>query len=211
MGFEDDLARIAQDRAIRGLAVARAGSHELAEDALQETYWAVSWVKGLGRIYGLRAFFVTSLIREINRQRARSTLVPVEDVDTTAEQGRGSSSIGNPPSSVEDEASRRLLAETLLTRLNRDRDQLLASVPARSPDHRRYRTAIVAAAKTILLLLLEGPVASADWNAALQAKYPQWCGEPGLARAAADQRLSRARRDVQALLQKILPRHELGY
>jgi DNA-directed RNA polymerase specialized sigma24 family protein len=211
MGFEDDVARVAQDPGIRGLAVARAGSRELADDALQETHWAVARVKDPGRIQGLRAFFVTSLIREVNRQRARSTLVPVEDIDTTAEQGRGTSSIGSPPSSVEDEASRRQLAETLLTRLNRDRDQLLASVPARSPDHRRYRTAIVAAAERILILLLEGSAPSADWNATLQAEYPQWCREPGLARAAADQRLSRARRDVQALLKKILSRHELGY
>jgi DNA-directed RNA polymerase specialized sigma24 family protein len=211
MALHENLATLVNDPAIRRLAAARAGNRELAEDALQETYWAVARVKDPGRIEDLRAFFCTCLLREINHQRTRSTPVRFQAPDTTTEQGRGSSSIGNPPSSVEDEASRRLLAETLLTRLNRDRDQLLASVPARSPDHRRYRTAIVAAAKTILLLLLEGPVASADWNAALQAKYPQWCGEPGLARAAADQRLSRARRDVQALLQKILPRHELGY
>jgi DNA-directed RNA polymerase specialized sigma24 family protein len=211
MGFEDDVARVAQDPAIRGLAVARAGSRELAEDALQETYWAVARVKDPGRIQDLRAFFVTSLIHEINHQRARSTLVPVEDIDTTAEQGRSSSSTGSPPSSVEDEASLRLLAEALLTLLNHDLDQLLVSVPGRSPDHGRYRTAIVAAAKTILLLLLEGPVASADWNAVLQAEYPQWCGEPGLTRDTTHQRLSRARHDIRALLQRSLSRYEHGY
>jgi DNA-directed RNA polymerase specialized sigma24 family protein len=211
MGFEDDVARVAQDPGIRGLAVARAGSRALAEDALQETYWAVARVKDPERIEDLRAFFCTCLIREINHQRTRSTPVPVEDVDTTTDRGHGSSSIRDPPSSVEDEASRRLLAEMLLTRLDRDRTRLLASVPGRSPDPSRYRAAIVAAAKRILLLLLAGSATSADWNAAVLSEYAQWCAEPGLARDAIHQRLNRARGDVQQLLQRIVSRHELGY
>ena len=51
---------------------------------------------------------------------------------------------------------------------------------------------------------------SADWNAVLKSEYPQWCDEPALARDAIDQRLSRARGDVQSLLRAIFPRDELA-
>jgi hypothetical protein len=51
----------------------------------------------------------------------------------------------------------------------------------------------------------------ADWNAVLQAGYPQWCDEPGLPHDAIYQRLSRARADVQGLLRTILPRDGLGF
>jgi DNA-directed RNA polymerase specialized sigma24 family protein len=211
MGLHEELATLTGDPAIRRLAERRAGSRELGEDALHEAYCSVARVKNPESIRDLRAFFCTSLIHEINHQRTRAVPVPVEDVSTTAEQGRAPSSIRTPPGSVETEASLCLLADMVLTRLEHDRNQLLASVPARSPDYCRYRIAIVAAAKTILLLLLEGAVTSADWNAVLQSEYPQWCGEPGLARDAIDQRLSRARQDVRQLLQTIIPRHELAY
>jgi hypothetical protein len=89
------------------------------------------------------------------------------------------------------------------------KELLIASVPGRSPDQHRYRVTIVATARRILDLLLEGCVTSADWNAELTARYPQWCNEPGLARDAIDQRLSRARSDVRALLRSIVTREEL--
>ena len=47
----------------------------------------------------------------------------------------------------------------------------------------RYRTAIVSAARAVFELLLDGYVTAADWNAILKTTYPQWCDEPGLARA----------------------------
>lgn len=210
MGFREDLARLVRDPAIRRLAHARAGSRELAEDALQETYCAVARVKSPQAIQDLRAYYCRSLIREIIHQRSPSSLVPVEDIATTAEQERAGSPFRDPPTSVENEACIRLLAETMLTRLEHDRDQLMSSVPARSPDHRRYRAAIIAAAQVILLLLLRGDTAPADWNTILKSGYPQWCDEPGSPRDARDQRLSRARRDVQSLLRTILSRYELG-
>jgi hypothetical protein len=196
---------------MRRLAMARAGNRELAEDALQETYWAVGRVKDPGRIQDLRAFFCRALIREINHQRGRSSLVPVEDGETTPVQGRGSSFGSSPPASVENQAALRLLTERMLHRLEHDHDELMASVPGRSPDHHRYQAVVVASARTILLLLLEGSVTSADWNAALRSEYPQWCGGPGQARDAIDQRLNRARRDMKLLLQEIFSRHELSY
>jgi DNA-directed RNA polymerase specialized sigma24 family protein len=211
MGFREDLAKLTRDPAIRRLAASRTGSRELAEDALQETYCAVLRVKIPQAIQDLRAYYCRSLIREITYQRSRSTFVPVEDIATTTEQVGTGSSLYDPPASVENEASIRHLAETVLSLLEQDRDQLMSSVPARSADHRRYRATIAATARAILLLLLQGDVASADWNAILKSGYPQWYDEPGLARDALDQRLSRARRDVRLLIQKILPRYELRY
>ena len=102
-----------------------------------------------------------------------------------------------------------LLAEAVLERLEQG-DTLMALVPARSDDPRGYRTAIVSAARTVFGLLLDGYVTTADWNAILKTAYPQWCDEPGLARAAMDQRLSRARRDVQSLFRSLLSRDQLA-
>jgi hypothetical protein len=89
-------------------------------------------------------------------------------------------------------------------------DGLTSLIPARSGDPGHYRSAIAWAAKTIFSLLVEGYVTAPDWNAILKAAYPQWCDEPGLAPDARDQRLSRARRDVQQLLRTVLSRDELA-
>jgi DNA-directed RNA polymerase specialized sigma24 family protein len=212
MGFLDDLAKLVEEPEVRTLAERRARSHELAEDALHDTFRAVAQTQNPEAIRDLRAFFCKSLIHEINHQLARSVPILTEDICAISDrrQDRTSWSGTSPPASVTSEAHVRLLAEAALTRLERDRDQLMALVPARSSDSRRYRSAIIAVARTILRLLFEGHVTSADWNAVLKSEYPQWCAEPELAHDAIDQRLSRARGDVQLLLQAILPRDELA-
>ena len=212
MGFLDDIAKLVEDPDIRRLAERRAGSRELAEDALQETFRAVAQIKDPESIRDLRAFFCKSLIHEINHQLARPAPVLTEDIGTISErrQVRTSSSGPTPPVSVESEAHLRLLAGAVLTRLERDRDGLMAAIPARSGDGRRYQATIVTAALTILLLLVEGSATSADWNSVLKSAYPHWCDEHGLAPAAIDQRLSRARNDVRLLLQAIFPRELLA-
>ncbi len=212
MGFLDDLAKLVEDAAIRRLAERRARSRELAEDALHETFRAVAQTQHPEAINDLRAFFCKSLIREINRQLTLSAPVPAGDIGAIADsrQGLTASSGTSPPACVAAEAHLRLLAEVALTRLERDRAELMAMVPARSSDPRRYRYTIIAAAGTILRLLFEGPVTPADWNAVLRSVYPQWCDEPGLAPDAMYQRLSRARGDVQLLLRAILPRNRFA-
>jgi len=212
MGFLDDLAELAvKDAAIRRLAERRAGSRDLAEDALQETFRAVAQTQNPEAIENLRAFFCKSLIHAIYRQLTLSGPIPAGDIGAIADSRQGLSSSGtSPPASVASEADLRLLAEVALTRLERDRADLMAMIPARSDDSRRYRCAIIAAAGTILRLLVEGPVTMADWNAVLRSEYPPWCDEPGLAHDAMYQRLSRARADVQVLLRAILPRERLA-
>lgn len=207
MAFHDDLAKLVADPAIRALAIRRARSRELAEDALHDTFYAVAKTGNPEAIEDLRAFFCKSLIRTINRRFSLSEPIPTEDISATADGFQDFSPSGiSSPAAVEDEAQLHILAEAVLTRLDRERAELMAMVPARSDDPHRYRSTIVDAAGTILRLLLRGPVTTADWNAVLGAEYLQWCNDSGLARDALYQRLSRARADVQALLQAILPR-----
>ncbi|HEY1347048.1 MAG TPA: sigma factor, partial [Streptosporangiaceae bacterium] len=77
--FHDELTRIWRDPQIRGLALRRAGRHDLAEDALQETYYSVARVKDPGRIENLRAFFCRALINQISHLRSQLNPIPVED------------------------------------------------------------------------------------------------------------------------------------
>ena len=212
MGFLDDLAKLVGDPEVRRLAERRARSRELAEDALHDTFRAVAQTQNPEAIRDLRAFFCKSLIHEINHQLARSVPVLTEDICAISDrrQDHTPSAGASPSASAESEAHVRLLAKAALTRLERDRARLMASVPARSDDPRRYQSTIIAAARAILGLLFEGHVTSADWNAVLKSQYPQWCDEPALARDAIDQRLSRARGDVQLLLRAIFLRDELA-
>jgi DNA-directed RNA polymerase specialized sigma24 family protein len=212
MGFLDDLAELVEDPAVRSLAERRARSRELAEDALQETFRAVAHTQYPEAIQDLRAFFCRSLMREISHQLARPVPILTEDIGAISDrhQGLTCSSGTSPPASVTSEAHLRLLAEVAHTRFERDRGELMALVPERSSDPRRYRSTIIAAARTILRLLFEGHVTSADWNVVLKAEYPQWCDEPELAHDAIHQRLSRARGDIQLLFQAILPKDQFA-
>jgi hypothetical protein len=205
MSFDDDLVRLRHDPEIVRLALRRADSHEAAQDALQETYYNVARVPSES-IRDLRAFYCKALIHEIARPFTRPRDLLVEDAGTPGHTPQDS----NPSAPSDDEACAALLARTLLTRLTQRHDPLMASVPGRSPDHQRYRTAIAAAAARILRLLLVGHVAPADWNFVLKDEYPQYFDEPQLARDAKDQRLSRARHDVRDLLRKIVKRAELA-
>src|SRR5215469_18146829 len=82
--FYAELAKIRSDPEIWGLALRRAGKHDLAQDALQETYYSVARVKDPDHIENLRAFFCRALINEINRMLGRPGPVPVEDPETVA-------------------------------------------------------------------------------------------------------------------------------
>jgi DNA-directed RNA polymerase specialized sigma24 family protein len=214
MGFHEDLARMAADPEMLRRAMRRAGSRELAEDAMQETARAIAERKCPDVIENLRGFFYVALIREIDHQLGRPAAIPAEDIGALSDrsQERTSGLAAVLPASVDDEVRVRLLAEAVLERFDRERgrDLLMALVPARSDDPRGYRIAIVSAARTVFGLLLEGYVTPADWNAILKNTYPQWCDEPGLARAAMDQRLSRARRDLQSLLRSVLSRDQFA-
>jgi len=209
MGFYEDLESVVLDPKIMRLAERRAGSRELALDAVQATYLAVSRVKDPEGILDLAAFVWTSLIREINHQRTRaSCFTPVEDIASAGEQG-DSSSGHSLPDSVEHEVEIRRLAQSVLDRLDGHCEQLMAAIPGRSANPLQYRIAIVAAARAIFLMLIQGSVTSADWNAALKSSC-SWFAEDGLSPDLTYQRLSRGRLDVRMLLQRLVPREQLG-
>jgi hypothetical protein len=207
--FFEDLQRVRQEPAVRRLAQLRARDRELAEDALQQTYWNVARVPHPETIRDLRAFFCRALINEIRRLLAQPTAVSVEDIATTSDrQQMSTSSARTSLSDVEDEVCSQTLAKALLARLKNNHSLLVASVPARSPSHQQYKTAVVAAATSILRMLLTEHVINADWNSVLKDEYPAYLDEYGLSRNAKDQRLSRARRDVVDVLKQIVSRGE---
>lgn len=89
MGLHEDLTRVVADPGIRRLARRRAGSPQLAEDALQETYRAVAQTKNPENIVDLYAFFRTALIHWINQQLTRPSAVPVPDVGLISDLQQG--------------------------------------------------------------------------------------------------------------------------
>lgn len=210
MDFHDDLATIVNDPEMRRLAIRRSGNRELAEDAIQETARAVAERKSRDAIENLRGFFYVAMVHEIDHQLGRTSAIPVGDAVELAD---GTSlALALPSISVEGDAHLRMLAGVVLARLERERARkgLADLIPGRSGDPGLYRSAVFRTAKMVFVLLLEGHVTAHDWNAILKAAYPHWCDEPGLARDARDQRLSRARRDVQALLRSVLSRDEFA-
>ena len=214
MGIHDDLATVATDAEILRLAIRRAGSRELAEDAIQETARALGERKNPDAIANLRGFFYVALIHQIDHQLTRRSAFPAGEAEEIWARHQGYTSLAGarPPAGIEADAHLRMLADTVLAKLEREgaRHGSAALIPARSGDPGLYRSAIVRSAKVIFALLLEGYVTAMDWNAILKAAYPQWCDEPGLARDARDQRLNRARRDVQSLLRSVLSRDQLA-
>jgi hypothetical protein len=164
-------------------------------------------------IENLRAFFYVALIREIDHQLGRPAAIPDADISLTSDRYQSRTSLSaQQPAPVEGDAQLRILADRVLAALERKRacDGLASLIPPRSGDPGRYRSAMAWAAKAIFALLVEGYVTAPDWNAILKTAYPQWCDEPGIAPDARDQRLSRARRDVQQLLRTVLSRDELA-
>ena len=105
MVFHDDLATIANDPEMRRLAIRRAGSHELAEDAMQETARAIAERKSPDAIENLRGFFYVALIREIDHQLGRPTAIPAADIGALSDrsQDRTTPAAPVPPASVHDE------------------------------------------------------------------------------------------------------------
>lgn len=210
-GFQEELLLICTAPEIWRLALRRAGCRDLAEDALQETFYSVSRVKDPGHVENLRAFFCKALIHEINHQRGQLRLIPVEDPETAAGNRQQDFPLSNPGhSSVDGEAVWLVLAATWFMRFRRRRGELRAMVPERSNDPERYRLVVLAVAEEMLRTAMKGHVSWADGKKALQAGLPTWLDETGCEVETLYQRLSRARRDIQMLLKIIVTREELA-
>jgi hypothetical protein len=209
--FQDEVCEIREDLDIWRLAVRRAGSFDLAEDALQDTFYAVARVKNPERIENLRAFFCRALIRQIAHLRGRLGPLPVEDPEAAIgrhPRNGGCGSAADVP--VDDGVLWQLRAEEWLERFRVRRREIRAAVPERSDHPACYRAVIVKVAEDMLRAGCDGQVSPADFDAALRNAYPQWFAEAGCAQDTRYQRLSRGRRDVRQVLQAILSRDELS-
>jgi DNA-directed RNA polymerase specialized sigma24 family protein len=208
--FFAELLAIREDPKVRGLALRRAGDRDLAEDALQEAWYAVAQVRDPGRIENLRAYFCRTLINKVYDLRGHQEPALVEDFESLAESQQGAAGCTPaPPRPVPDLVSTRLLTRIWLDRLNARRESLTKAVPGRSSDPSRYRTLIVSVAEQVLRAIVDGGVSDADSNQALRAAYSQWFGEKADAANNVHQRFSRARGDVRDVLAAIVHRDEL--
>jgi DNA-directed RNA polymerase specialized sigma24 family protein len=207
--LHDELSRLRNDPGSLRLALRYADrDHDLAEDALQETCWAILRVKDPRRIDNLEAYFRTVLKRTVADQRGhlRRMPVPVDNLEAvTGEADRGGMAPDpEPPRPVDAQAVSNVLSAGWLERLRRQRRQLRALLPDSSGDPARYRDVIATTAEEILRAALAGSVSWADCNTALRAAYPEWFGEPGCKQNTVDRRLSRARDDVRAMLRAVV-------
>jgi Sigma-70 region 2 len=198
------LLEIWQDPQVRGYARRTAGNRDVADDALQSTYYAMARLKHLAEIENLRAYFYRVLRREIAREFGELGAIPVEDIARAADD-RQSGTCAPDESSAGFEGHACVSAQFWYMRkqLLADRDKLLASLPARSGDPGRYRVVIYAAAERILSAGMNSDPSEADSNEAFRISYPEYFAEPGASANTCHQRFVRARADVRALLKAV--------
>ena len=207
--FQRELLTIREDPEVRSLALRRAKSPEVAEDALQSAYYAVSRVANPGAIENLQAYFRTVLIREIYRELGQLQATAKEDFIGLVDMRQHRPGSNSPaPRPVSDEVNTRLLGQGWLADFTARRWELAAGVPHRSPDPARYQRLIVKVAEHTLKTILREN-ADVDINAVLRGGYPEWFAPPSSRQNTRHQRLLRARADVCALLQTIIERGDL--
>jgi Sigma-70 region 2 len=210
--FQDRVAALSVDPAMRRLAHYYARRHDLAEDILQDTFCAIVNVADPGRIGDLPAYF-----RRVLRRKAVAMLEiagPIPTADIDALLATRPSMPGRPgtrrPDCSASTAERRAVLAAQLDAWTRRLDALgFAGIPGRSPDPARYRAVIADCARYSLPALLDGDVSPADIDRLLIRMFPDWFSEQATNRAGHHQRLSRGRRDVRGLLASVIGRDEL--
>ena len=203
------LVEIQQDPQVRGLARRESGNLDLAEDAMQEAFYAVAKVKNPEEIENLRAYFCRVLVRESHRLRGQLGAYPVDDVSVVAD-ARQVMLVSQAPAPVDETVIDGFRKRKLHERFTARRAYLVRNVPGRSTDPARYRNLIVSVAEHVLLAGASGDISDADGNLALSAAYPEWFVGEGCAVANGHQRFSRARADVCRILRLIVSRSELS-
>jgi hypothetical protein len=209
--FHEELRKIREDPQVMTFALAHArGDLDLAQDGVDDAYWAVGRVRHPEQIVNLRAYFYRTVSNAINRLRNQLGAVLVEDFEAVAETHQDKPGCHPlPPRPLDDAVSLSLLTPTWLEPFAARRAELITRVPGRSPDRALYRDVIVTIAERLLLAIIIGDVCDADANPALCAAYPGWFAEPDAAENTLHQRYSRARADVRGLLQGIINRDDL--
>jgi len=198
------LVEIWQDPQVRGYARRYAGDHNVADDALQSTYYKVASVKDPAEIRNLKAYFYQVLRREIARERGGLDAILVADFPRAAEDRRPDPCTPDESSAgFEDDACISVQFWYIRKEFVANQEKLLASVPSRSTDEVRYRGVVYAAAEAILSDGIKGEPSEADTNEAFRASYPEYFAQSGASANTCHQRFVRARADVRALLQAV--------
>jgi hypothetical protein len=200
------LAAIREDPKVKNLARSRAGDFELAEDALQEAYYAVARLENPERIVDLRAYYCRVLLRNIHRLRSQLGAILIDDFGVVADTCQRKPGGEPPPLPFDEAIGSRLLIQGFLRDLALHRAALTRAVPGRSPDSTRYRDVIVTVAERVLRASIAGGLSDAEQNLAFRTLYPQWFAEAGVTISNIHQRFTRARADVCRLLQEIIRR-----
>jgi hypothetical protein len=206
--FLEQLLEIRQDTKVKSLALRRAGDLGLANDALNDAYYAVAR-RGPEGVKDLRAYYCRTLINVVNDLRYQFAASLTEDFERVAEIHQDKPGYLPLPRRVDDTACSHLLARAWLEPFATRRGELADQVPGRSADPKRYCAVIVTASERVLHVNVTGDVSDADSNSELIAAYPEWFAEPGCAENTRHQRFCRARGDVRYLLSTIVSRDDL--
>ena len=197
--FQQELLALRQDPQVKRLAWKLVGDLDLVADLNQTVCCKLAGLKHPERIENLRGYYFRVLRNEATKLYTLRQETSLEDPD----------SIPAPAQPIDDKVCDSLYHHTWLQRLRVRREVLLAAIPARSEDPSRYRIVIYHAAEQVLLDGLRGEASDADSNEAFRAAYPENFAQPGAAANLLHQRFRRAREDVKALLQAVVPRDEL--
>jgi hypothetical protein len=207
--YLEQLAAIREDPQVKALARAWARDPELAEDALQEAYYAMARVKNPDLIEDVRAYFCRVLMRKIDRIRGQLGAIVVDDFAGLAGTRRLNLGGEALPRSVDEIVITKLLTRKWLLCLASQRVALVRAVPGRSPNPGRYRDVIATVAEWMLLSILAGDTRAANTNLALCSTYQEWFAEDGVDVDNIYQRFARARADIRELLQSVISLDEL--
>jgi DNA-directed RNA polymerase specialized sigma24 family protein len=197
------LVQIWADPQIKGFARRYARDPQLADDALQSTYYAMARLKHLDEIKNLRAYFCRVLVNQVRRERGQLGAALFEDFASVADVHRGAVDSRFASAAFEDAVCSSVQAGTWHKRLIRKRDELTATVSARSDEPSRYRAVIYEAVEQILRAGIKGEPSEADTNGDFRKSYPEYFDEPGASPHNCHQRFRRARMDVNALLRAV--------
>jgi hypothetical protein len=205
--YFERLAVIREDPKVKNLARGRAGDTELAEDALQETYYAVAQmlarIENPERIVDLRAYYCRVLLRNIHKFRSQLGATLIDDFGAVADNCQRKPGGELPPPPFDEAVGSYLLIQGFLRYLTEHGAALSRTVPGRSHDPDRYRDVIVTVGERVLRASVAGGLSDPEQNLAFHTLYPQWFAEAGNAINNIHQRFARARADVCRLLQEI--------